>query len=259
VPATWWRALRRTLCAVLGSLVLCHCGASGPGVHHEVIRYGQFEHVRLYRPAGPPRQLVLLLSGDGGWGADLDELARRLTLRGALVAGIDVGEWLDVLEHAQTSCVAPGAYLAALATHLAGEPPAIHAPPLLIGHSAGASLAYVALAQSRAREFAGALTLAFCADLDLRQPLCPGGALRTAMRRDGQRLLPGGALPARWITLHGLEDEECPEPDARAFADAVPGARFIPLPEVGHAYRDWDLWWSPFITSYEALASPGTP
>ena len=90
-----------------------------------------------------------------------------------------------------------------------------------------------------AREFAGALTLSFCADLDLRRPLCPGGSLRATPIPSGAHLLPGGALPARWIALHGIQDQVCPVGPARAFAQAVPGARFRPLPGVGHSYRGY--------------------
>jgi acetyl esterase/lipase len=49
---------------------------------------------------------------------------------------------------------------------------------VLIGHSAGATLAYVALAQARPRTFAGALTLSFCTELDLTRPLCAAPPLR---------------------------------------------------------------------------------
>ena len=87
------RAVSWLVCVAL----LCHCSASVEGVHPDVISHGQFSHLRIYRPPGPTRQLALLLSGDGGWGTDLDSIAQRLALRGSLVAGIDVREWLAVL------------------------------------------------------------------------------------------------------------------------------------------------------------------
>ena len=244
------------MCVVL----LCQCSASVEGVHHDVISHGQFSHLRIYRPPAPARQLALLLSGDGGWGADLDSIAQRLALRGSFVAGIDTREWLAVLANSPSSCIAPGAYLAGLGRELQQQ---YHLPagaPILIGHSAGATLAYVALAQARPQEFAGALTLSFCADLDLGRPLCPAMPLRATPIASGARLQPGGALSARWIALHGIEDRVCPVAQARAFAQAVPGARFLPLPGVGHSYEDMPRWWGAFLGSYEELAAtPGTP
>ncbi len=56
----------------------------------EVIAHGRFAQVRLYRPAGKPRQFVLFLSGDQGWTASAARLARLLTQHGAMVAGVDM-------------------------------------------------------------------------------------------------------------------------------------------------------------------------
>jgi type IV secretory pathway VirJ component len=249
------RRTRRALYVSIAAVLLCHCSAPGSGVHQEVIAHGQFAHLHLYRPESPARHLALLLSGDGGWDSDADAIAQKLALQGTLVAGIDVRDWLATLEQAAPSCVAPGAYLAELVRYLQGQYAIAALRPVLIGHSAGATLAYVALAQARAHTFAGALTLAFCADLDLSKALCAAPALRVAPRGTGVRLLPGGALPDPWVTLHGLNDRVCPVAEARSFADAIPGARFIPLPDSGHSYDSFAYWWEPFIDSYRTLTS----
>jgi type IV secretory pathway VirJ component len=250
------RVTVRALCACLCAVLLCHCGASGGGVHHDVISHGQFTAVRIYRPAAAAARVVFLLSGDGGWSSGLDEIAARLRREDALVAGIDVRDWLATLEHSATSCAAPGAYLAELARYLQTRYEVKGQPALLIGHSAGATLAYVALVQGRTGDFAGALTLSFCADLDLTRPLCPAPSLREAPRSGGVRLLPGGPLPAPWIGLHGLDDRECPAAEARRFATAIPNAQFLPLPGEGHSYADLDPWWGSFIAAYRQLTVP---
>src|SRR6201996_4408499 len=56
----------------------------------EVIAHGRFAQVRLYRPAGEPRQFVLLLSGKAGWNDSTARLATLLVNRGAMVAGVDM-------------------------------------------------------------------------------------------------------------------------------------------------------------------------
>lgn len=56
----------------------------------EVIAHGRFEQVRVYRPAGAPRQFVLFLSGAKGWNAAAARQAGLLARRGAMVAGVDL-------------------------------------------------------------------------------------------------------------------------------------------------------------------------
>ena len=248
-----------TLAALTLSLALSQCGAPGAGVHHEVISHGQFAQVRILRPPGPARVLVLLLSGDGGWSGELEELARRLNFRGAMVAGIDTREWLDAMEQGAATCAAPGPYLSDLAHFLREKYGLPELPLVLVGHSAGATLAYVALAQARARTFAGAVTLAFCTDLDLAKPLCPAPLLRSVPESGGARLQAGQALPAPWITLHGLDDRECPAAAARAFAAATPGARFMAIPQAGHAYDPTEGWTEMVLAAYAELAAAPAP
>jgi type IV secretory pathway VirJ component len=253
---------RAPLLLLAGATLLCQCGAPAGGAHQEVIREGQFGQLRLFEPpARPAHHLVLLLSGDGGWGPGLDAIAQRLASGGTAVAGIDVRTWRAALEQAASTCVSPGASLAQLGRSLQARF-ALHEPPVLIGHSAGATLAYVALAQGRAPDFRGAVTLSFCVDLDLAKPLCAAPALRSTPRSGGVRLAPGGALPAPWVGLHGLDDRECPAAEGRSFMQAVPGARFVPLPGQGHTYDDIDSWWAWFSAAYRALTPaqvPGSP
>ncbi|MBV9697854.1 MAG: virulence factor family protein, partial [Gammaproteobacteria bacterium] len=127
-----------------------------------------------------------------------------------------------------------------------------------VGHSAGATLAVVALAQAPRGSFRGALTLAFCPELDLTLPVCPSAAVRSSTdpQHRGQRLRAAGALPAPWIDLHGLQDSECPAAPARAFAAQVPNAQFLPLPGVGHTFGSPRSWWPQFRAGFTALVRP---
>jgi type IV secretory pathway VirJ component len=56
----------------------------------EVFAHGRFPQVRLYRPPGATRQVVLFLSGEGGWNAADARMAGLLARRGAMVAGVDM-------------------------------------------------------------------------------------------------------------------------------------------------------------------------
>ena len=254
----WWHAIRalRWHRPLLLAAVLCACTSMDTAGISEWLSYGPFHAVRIYRPSLPAQHLVLLLSGDGGWGAPLPEIARRLSAEGTLVVGIDVRDLFAVFSRDPASCVSPATDLADLAHYLRQRyaPPA--GPPVLIGHSAGATLAWVALAESPAGTFAGALTLSFCADLDLLKPVCPSPALRSVPRSAGVRLLPATrALPAPWYALHGLDDTVCPAAESREFAAGLGEKHFIGLPGITHSYHHLSRWWPTFDAAWQQLTS----
>jgi dienelactone hydrolase len=239
--------------SVLGALSLCQCTPVPTAPPSELLSYRRFDRIYLYRPQVRAEHLALVLSGDGGWNGTLASIAQRLAGEGTLVAGIDVRHLLASLGHDSASCVSPGAELEDLARYLQQHYLPRTSQPVVIGYSAGATLAFVALAQSPPDVFAGALTLSFCADLDLAKPLCPNPGASPLPRSGGVRLQPPVALPAPWIALHGLEDEVCPVADSRTFTASLPGARFVPLPELDHEYRHMNRWWPQFAAAYGQL------
>jgi alpha-beta hydrolase superfamily lysophospholipase len=247
----------------LYALLVCAAGCAHlPGARPsapELIFIPPFQ-VRVYPAgAGAPGSrvsLALLLSGDGGWTHSLDSMARALSATGSFVAGIDVRALLETYRHDARGCVSTGSDLAALARFIEQRYQLPRTPPVLIGHSAGATLAYVALAQSPRGTFAGGLTLSFCVDLDLATPLCP--ALAGLPRSSGVRLLPSNTVSAPWISLHGLDDGVCPASEDRRFVAATPGATFTALPGVSHRYRHPARWWPQFAAAYARLAGSNT-
>jgi type IV secretory pathway VirJ component len=253
--------LARAAAAGACALLLCQCASFEHGAQPQLLSHGPFD-VYVYRPQGTARNLVLFLSGDGGWSSELGTIAQRLTVSGALVAGINVRRLLAEYRLDSPPCVSAGADLTELSRYLRERFRLGPSSPVLIGHSAGATLAFVALAQSPAGTFAGALTLSFCEDLDLVKPLCrapaPQIAIQSVPRSDGVRLLPPARLPAPWIALHGLEDEVCPASEARVFVDAIHGARFVGLPGITHSYHHMSRWWQQFEAAYLELAAPAS-
>jgi hypothetical protein len=71
--------------------------------------------------------------------------------------------------------------------------------------------------------------------------------------------LVAGALPDPGITLHGLDDRVCAALEARSFADAIPGARFVALPANGPSYDTSAYGWGAFIDAYRRLAAAKEP
>lgn len=204
----------------------------------ERISHGRFEDVAMIRPRGQVRQFVLFLSGDGGWDGDMTRLARTLADQGALVAGINMPQLVGALEADDADCVFPDGDLENLSHYVqAYYRLPTYLTPLLVGYSSGATMAYAMIAQAPPHTFAGAISLGFCPDLEMKKPLCKGENVHQRRRADGGTdLLPAAQLSVPWIVLHGEQDDICPAAPAWAFVDRVAGSAWMPLPRVGHDY-----------------------
>lgn len=222
----------------------------------ETLAHGRFKHVEIFRPQGEVKHFALLMSGDGGWSSKLGTIAGALASDGTLVAGVDTPELFADLEKDGGKCVSPDGDLENLSHYVqAYYKVPTYFTPILIGHSAGATLAYTTLAQAPAGIFGGALTLSFCVELDLRKPLCQAQGLRYTQLKSGARLLPPPQLHAPWVALHGSQDHVCPISEARSFVAQVHGARLVELPNVAHNYRGTSDWLPQFKAAFESIVS----
>jgi type IV secretory pathway VirJ component len=224
----------------------------------ETLSHGRFKHVEVFRPKGEVKHFALLLSGDGGWSTKLASIASALAADGTMIAGIDTAELFADLEKDGGKCVAPNGDLENLSHYVqAYYKLPTYFTPVLIGHSAGATLAYATLAQSPRGIFAGALTLSFCVDLDLQKPLCQAGGLRLTPQStgSGSHLLPAPQLSGPWIALHGTEDHICPISEARSFVAQTPGARFVELSRVTHDYAGTSDWLPQLKSAFASLSA----
>jgi len=232
--------------------------ACTPLAAQEKLSHGRFRDVAIYRPVGEVRQFVLFLSGDGGWSPEVSDIAGKLVERGAMVAGIDTPKLFAALEADGASCVYPDGDLENLSHYIQGYArlPTYHTP-LLVGYSSGASMAYAMLAQAPPGTFMGALSLGFCADLDLAKPLCRGEGVHFTRHRDGKGvdLLPAKNLPVSWVAFHGTRDLACPTAAARGFTAQIPRAQFVELPRLAHAYPVNGDWLPRFLVAYDGLAA----
>jgi type IV secretory pathway VirJ component len=228
----------------------------------ESLSHGRFRNVQIYRPAGTVKQVALFLSGDAGWDRGMAGMASQLAADGTLVVGIDVQKLFASLEADDDSCVFPDGDLENLSHFVqAYYKLPTYFTPLLVGYSSGATLAYATLAQAPHGIFGGALSLSFCAELDLGKPLCKAEALQYSMRNDGEgaRLAPPVSLRAPWLVLQGATDEVCPAAEARQFVTQARSARYLELPNVGHDYRRAPGWMPQFKSAYASLLASGPP
>jgi type IV secretory pathway VirJ component len=233
----------------------------------ETVDYGRFGPISIERGAGEPRDVVLFLSGDGGWNLGVVSMARRLADKGAVVAGIDIPHYLAQLEKSSEKCVSPEVDLEDLSRYLQGKLGLKHyLQPTLVGYSSGATLVYAAIVEAPAGMFKGALSIGFCPDLDLKKPLCKGSGIEATPRRDakgkvkGVNLLPPNQLSGQWISLQGELDQVCPAPATQKFIATVPGAGIVMLPKVGHGYSVEKNWVPQYEAAYERItAAPRAP
>ena len=249
------RKIAGTLCLCLG---LSTAGAA-PG---EPMSFGAFGEVSIYRGRNEPHDVVLFLSGDGGWNLGVISMAQRLTGKGAIVAGIDIRHYLAQLENSADKCVSPAADLENLSRYVQSKLALAHyVQPTLVGYSSGATLVYAALAEASDGQFKGALSIGFCPDLDLKKPVCKGAGIEAATRRDakgrliGVDFLTAKRLPGKWISLQGEIDQVCPPPATQKFVTAVPGAGIVMLPKVGHGYSVEKNWVPQFEAAYEGITA----
>jgi type IV secretory pathway VirJ component len=232
-------------------------GASGI-TESSSMDFGRFGKVALYSPQGEPDQVVLFISGDGGWNLGVVDMARELAGLDALVVGIDIRHFLKSVETSQDQCAYPAADLEALGQFVQKKLGyrKFHRP-VLVGYSSGATLAYATLAQAPVGTFSGAVSLGFCPDLMLHKPMCKGDGL--TYKTDpklGQVFDPVPRLAEPWVALHGDQDEVCSPEATAAYVRQVSGGSLVRLPKVGHGFSVPRNWMPQFKAAFAAFAQP---
>jgi type IV secretory pathway VirJ component len=220
-----------------------------------------FGTVHVYAPPGSPREVVLFLSGDGGWNLGVVPMARRLQAEGALVVGIDVRTFLAALER-PGGCAYPAGSLEDLsrAVQLRYRLPE-YQRPILVGYSSGATLVYAALAQAPPETFRGALSLGFCPDVSLRTRLCRGRGLvsREKAKGKGWDLDAFADLGVPWTVLQGEIDQVCSSSETARFVARVGSGRMVALPKVGHGFSVAPHWEPQYVEAYREIAARAAP
>jgi type IV secretory pathway VirJ component len=234
-------------------VVLCLAGTALAAGTEEVLTFGRFGPVALYRSPGPPSQVVLFVSGDGGWNLGVVDMARSLAGLGALVAGVDIVHYMRELARSAEPCLYPAADFEALSKFVqqsAGLPAYI--PPVLVGYSSGATLVYALLVQGPATEFKGGVSLGFCPDLVLPKEPCRGSGLEwTRGTKPGEYIfLPSASLEVPWVALQGLEDQVCAPASTRDFVQKTRSAEIVLLPKVGHGFMYQQSWLPQFKQAF---------
>jgi type IV secretory pathway VirJ component len=222
------------------------------------LSHGRFQDFLVYKPAGPQTSFALLISGDEGWTATADTMARQLAEHGAMVAGIDWTKLKANLEADGDQCVSPDGDLENLSRFVqAYFRSPTYLPPIVVGVSSGAGFAYAVLAQAPKDTFAAALTLGFCPALNMQKPLCKGLGLEFIRGADGRgvEFLPAKSLSNPWLNLQGESDRSCLIEVPQKFISQVRGAALVTLPKVGRDYASPPHWLPQYTAGYNSLAA----
>jgi type IV secretory pathway VirJ component len=256
----------KDLAPALGATLFLVALAAAPSwaqgsVPAETFSFAPFGLVHVYAPSDPPAQVVLFVSGDGGWNLGVIPMARRLQAEGALVVGIDIRSFFEGLEHSG-ACAYPAGNLEELsrAVQLRHRLPEYHAP-ILLGYSSGATLVYGAAAQAPPETFRGVISLGFCSDIPLQKPLCRGSGLvsRPLPRAPGRDLDPFHDLRVPWVVLQGDIDQVCAPADTARFVAQVGSGRLVSLPKVGHGFSVTPRWEPQYVEAYRQIAAETGP
>jgi type IV secretory pathway VirJ component len=226
----------------------------------ETVTFGGFGPVYIYRTSPHPSQVVLFVSGDGGWNLGVVDMARELVTLDTLVVGVDINRYLRHLSASSGKCLYPAADFEALSKFVQkklGYP--IYRAPILVGYSSGATLVYAILVQAPFSTFQGALSLGFCPDLLLTKPMCRGSGLEwiPGPKSKGYIFQPAKSLEVPWIALQGEIDQVCEPKATEDYVKRVPGGGVVMLPRVGHGFSVPRNWMPQFREAFTRIVKAG--
>ncbi|QDE32782.1 AcvB/VirJ family lysyl-phosphatidylglycerol hydrolase [Shewanella polaris] len=226
----------------------------------EIVNYGGFGDIHIYNHNQKPTQLVLFVSGDGGWDIGFIDMVKQLATTGAMVAAIDITHYLKVIGNEKGKCSYPAADFESLSQYLQQKYQfRQYSLPVLVGYSSGATLVYTVLAQSPPNTFQGGISLGFCPDLLLDKPLCQGnGSLswrKDPKLKNNYLFDINKQLPSAWFALQGENDQVCNAQITKDYVEKVGNGNIVMLPKVGHGFAVTENWFSQFQQAFNQLAA----
>jgi type IV secretory pathway VirJ component len=225
-----------------------------------------FGRVFIYKQSDTPQNVVVLISGDGGWKSGVVNFAKTFSEMDNLVIGVDILGYYRDLRQRDDDCYTVTADFVQLITEIEKKynfPD--YKPAVIMGYSSGATLVYGILAQARPGTFVGGISIGFCPDIELPKMLCQTNGLSEKVDVTGKSyfLQPDAKLGNHWIVLQGLADKVCGYPVVADFVRKTTDAELISLPGVGHGFSKWSefmpQWKDAFIKLTRQPQEPKAP
>jgi type IV secretory pathway VirJ component len=224
----------------------------------DTLSFAIFGKVPVYHPIHTPESFVIFISGDGGWNKGVTDMANNIVVQGAMVAGINILNYMKNIKSTPSKCYYPAADFEEISLTIQKKYKfSKYLKPILVGYSSGATLAYGALAQAPANTFKGAISLGFCPDIKIDRPLCKGTALNSQTVKEGQAYIlePCMNLTAPFIALNGTIDQICNYFETKKYVESMPMGEMISLPNVGHGFSVTRNWLPQFISAYKKVVN----
>ena len=216
--------------------------------------FGKFGKINIYKPGIEPAEVVIFASGDAGWKYGVIDMAQKLAKEGALVLGIDIKHYMQVLQREKVHCHYISADFEILNQYIQKK---YHFKkytlPVLAGYSSGATLIYGIIAQAPEKTYKGGLALGFCPDISINRPLCKGSGLSYDSIEHGYLLKPRKNLTTPFIVINGQLDEVCDEKITKDFMSEIKNGKFYYLPHVGHGFTKPGNWVPAFLEGYHFI------
>ena len=234
----------------------CAAGRHLPRPPTETLTYGRFGTVYIYRRTPHPSHVAIFFSGDGGWNLGVVDMAQILADMDTLVVGVSVPAYMKKINAAKESCTSAAVDLELLSKYVQktlGLPN--YEPPVLVGYSSGATLAYAALVQAPPSTFSGGISMGFCPDLELTHPFCPGHGIASDPGPKGKGVVfrPASTLEQPWIAFQGTIDQVCNKDDVVKYTAKVKGGETVLLPDVGHGFSKANKWAPQFRQAFRKI------
>jgi type IV secretory pathway VirJ component len=209
---------------------------------NDSINVAPFGKVFIYNQTSKPQNVVIMISGDGGWKSGVTGFAETFSQMNTLVAGVDILRYYKALKLRSDSCYNVAADFVQLATEIEKKYNfSDYTPPVIMGYSSGATLVYGILSQARPETFIGGISLGFCPDIEIPKMLCEHNGLTQTVGKPGKVyfLQPNAKLGNSWIVLQGKIDKICDYQTVQDFVSKTASAELITLPNVGHGFSKW--------------------
>jgi type IV secretory pathway VirJ component len=222
----------------------------------DTVRVSAIGKIVVYKPEQEPVALVIFVSGDGGWDKSMIKMAGYLVKEGAIVAGIDIKQYLKINSNNKHKCFYPAGDFELLSLKLQKKYKLTHyMKPILVGYSSGATLIYGTLAQSPGNTFKGAIALGFCPDIEIDKTFCNGSGLISHSLPDkkGYYLEASKKLTAPFVVLLGAKDQVCSVIEVQKYMQEISSGELIQLPKVGHGFSVTRRWQPQYIAAYQKI------
>lgn len=241
--------MRRLVCILLACAALS--GAMPAAA--EKITVAPFGDIAILRPSGETKSVAFFFSSENGWDPVATAMAGYMTDADTLVLGIDMAVFTRNLGSYGKSCF----YLAGVLQDTARAVEKQldlkdYVEPMVVGYSAGATMAYAAVAGSPPNTFKGGLALSLCPDATVAHALCK--AVNFPAIPAAGKLAAAAALPAPFTVLQGADDKTCAPDKTHSFFQSMNAATVVDLPKLGHEFLNPPDYQPQLIDEYWTIA-----